>query len=160
MPLIELSLNEKLMNSSQRTDLVRDLTGALLVAQGVAPDTPTALSITRAEVTLLTEGSLFSEGVPTDQDLARITFQVPRGSLDRTAKETLIETATNHVLHHAGANGITVLALNVWCIIHEVQPDNWGAAGRIWSWQQIKRFVAKGEINRRKSQLERDRQAN
>ncbi|WP_208353226.1 hypothetical protein [Pseudaestuariivita rosea] len=129
-----------------------ELTGHLLEAQGVAADTETALKITRAEVSLLPVEAMFLGGQRTADALVRVSYLIPASALDRAAKEALIEQSTKSVLACGNMDHVEMNPLNVWCIINEIGCDNWGAAGKIWSWKEIKRFVAKGEIALRRRQ--------
>lgn len=149
MPLIELTLPDEAGPRAALSDLAEDLTVLFLEAQGVRADNLSARAITRLEARLLPPEASFVGGRQVMAPVARATFWPPAGALSEDARATLVARTTDCVARACGAE-----PMQVWCMVHEVALRGYAAGGRTWSWHEIKRHVARGEIARRRRAAE------
>jgi phenylpyruvate tautomerase PptA (4-oxalocrotonate tautomerase family) len=148
MPLLEVTLPAGAL-SAEATDRLADrLTAALLRAEG-APDTEFFRSIAWCDVFEVPPARAYQGGRVATQPRFRVDVIVPQGALDDERKASLVEEATRLVLEAAGENPEDAGAkLRVWVMVREVTDGNWGAAGRIFRFDDLKalaRAARKGE---------------
>jgi phenylpyruvate tautomerase PptA (4-oxalocrotonate tautomerase family) len=123
-----------------RTELVDQLTTVLLRAER-APDTEFFRNITWVYVHELPEGTLLAAGRPVEAPTFRLQVTVPQGALSERRKEELVSEATKTIREAAGIAEAD--ALRVWVLINEVPEGNWGAAGNIIHFEQLRQIAAK-----------------
>jgi phenylpyruvate tautomerase PptA (4-oxalocrotonate tautomerase family) len=139
MPLIDLYLPADTLSPDQRTELVDELTTVLLRAER-APDTQFFRDITWAYVHELPAGQLLTAGRPAHQPVFRVQVTVPLGALSERRKQELVAEATRAVSEKAGLTEAD--GLRVWVLINEVPDGNWGAAGNIVQFAQLRAAAA------------------
>jgi phenylpyruvate tautomerase PptA (4-oxalocrotonate tautomerase family) len=140
MPRLDLTITDGVLSDEGKQELLRDLGATLLRAEG-APNTEFFRSITWAHL-----HELPAEAIQTPDGEAEphaiIDVSVPEGALNEERKARLVEEATKVVLEAAGwGEGAGV---RVWTLIHDVPEGNWGAAGQIVQFEQL-RAAAKAE---------------
>jgi phenylpyruvate tautomerase PptA (4-oxalocrotonate tautomerase family) len=139
MPLIDLTCPAGTFTDEARTALANDLTTALLRAER-APDTEFFRSITWAYVHELPEGMVLVGGQPVTQPMFRVEATVPQGALSERRKAEFVSEATRAVLDAAGLGESD--GLRVWVLVYEVPEGNWGAAGDVVHFEQLRRAAA------------------
>lgn len=87
----------------------------------------------------------YQGGKPAPAPRFRVNITVPEGALTERRKGMLVEEATRLVLEAAGEDPADAAALlRVWVMIGEVRDGNWGGAGRIIRFGDLKRLVETG----------------
>jgi phenylpyruvate tautomerase PptA (4-oxalocrotonate tautomerase family) len=140
MPKLELTIPAESLSEEGRQELARDLGAALLRWEG-APDTDFFRSITWAHVHALPAASMQTPDGEADPH-AVIEISVPEGALSERRKAGLVEETTRIVLEATGWG--TEAGVRVWTLIRDVPEGNWGAAGQIVHFEQL-RAAAKAE---------------
>jgi phenylpyruvate tautomerase PptA (4-oxalocrotonate tautomerase family) len=140
MPKLELTIPAESLTEDDRQELARDLGGALLRWEG-APDTEFFRSITWAHVHALPASSMQTPDGVADPH-AVIEISVPEGALSERRKAGLVEETTKIVLEATGWG--QEAGVRVWTLIRDVPEGNWGAAGQIVHFEQL-RAAAKAE---------------
>jgi phenylpyruvate tautomerase PptA (4-oxalocrotonate tautomerase family) len=140
MPKLDLTIPADALSEEAQQDLARRLGTTLLHWEG-APDTEFFRSITWAHVHALpTEAIQTPDG--TAEPHAVLDITIPSGALNDRRKAGLVEDATKLIL---GATGWGPDAgIRVWTLIHEVPDGNWGTAGQVVRFEQL-REAAKAE---------------
>jgi phenylpyruvate tautomerase PptA (4-oxalocrotonate tautomerase family) len=140
MPRLDLTITDDVLGDEEKQQLMRDLGAALLRAEG-APDTAFFRSITWTHL-----HELPAEAIQTPDGVAEphaiIDVSVPEGALDDKRKASLVEEATKIVLDAAGWGPDA--GVRVWTLIRDVPEGNWGAAGQVVHFEQL-RAAAKAE---------------
>jgi phenylpyruvate tautomerase PptA (4-oxalocrotonate tautomerase family) len=140
MPKLDLTIPAEALSDGDQQELARELGATLLRWEG-APDTEFFRSITWAHVhALLAESIQTPDGVAEPHAVVEIT--VPSGALSERRKAGLVEDVTKVVLEKTGWGGGA--GVRVWTLIHEVPDGNWGAAGQVVRFEQL-RDAAKAE---------------
>ena len=140
MPKIDLTFSAGALSDEARRELPRELAAAMLRWEG-APDTEFFRSITWTHVHALPAESIQTpDGVAEPHAVVDIT--VPSGALSERRKAGLVEDITNVVLEATGWGADA--GVRVWTLIHEVPDGNWGAAGQVVRFEQL-REAAKAE---------------
>ena len=139
MPLIDLTFPAGAIEGDARTGLIEDLTTKMLEWEG-APDTEFFRDITWVHVHELAEGSANAAGKPVEQPVFRIDATVPEGALSERRKGGLVEDFTKAVIERAGLGEDA--GLRVWVLIREVPEGNWGAAGQVIRFAQLREAAA------------------
>lgn len=139
MPLIDLTYPQGALSEEQRTTLVDELTTVLLRAER-APDTEFFRSITWVYVHELPVGTVLAGGRPVEQPTFRVGVTVPQGALSDRRKAELVREATRVVAETAGLGDADLL--RVWVLISEVPEGNWGAAGNVVAFEQLRQAAA------------------
>jgi phenylpyruvate tautomerase PptA (4-oxalocrotonate tautomerase family) len=80
-------------------------------------------------------------GAPVSEPTFRVQVTVPQGALSDRRKQELVSEATKTVLEAAGLGEGD--ALRVWVLIGEVPEGNWGAAGTVVHFEQLRQLAAK-----------------
>jgi phenylpyruvate tautomerase PptA (4-oxalocrotonate tautomerase family) len=140
MPKLELTIPAESLSDQDRQALARDLGAALLRWEG-APDTDFFRSITWAHVHALPAASMQTPDGVADPH-AVIEISVPAGALSEKRKAGLVEETTKIVLDATGWG--PEAGVRVWTLIRDVPEGNWGAAGQIVHFEQL-RAAAKAE---------------
>ena len=147
MPLPELTLPEGSLEPDALDRLADGLTAALLRAEG-APDNELFRSIAWLDVHWVPAANAYQGGRPAAKPRFRVDVTVPEGALSDRRKATLVEEATRLVLEAAGedpADGEALL--RVWVMIRDVPDGNWGGAGRVFRYADL-RAMAQGGAER------------
>lgn len=139
MPMIDLTYPEGALTPDARTDLVDELTTVLLRAER-APDNEFFRSVTWVYVHELPEGAVLAAGQPVAKPTFRLNVTVPQGALSEQRKAELVSGATRVVSAAAGLDEAD--AMRVWVLIAEVPEGNWGAAGNVVRFEQLREAAA------------------
>ena len=140
MPRLDLTITADALTEQQKPDLLRELGAALLHWEG-APDTAFFRSITWAHLHEVPSESIQTpDGVAEPHAILDIT--VPGGALSERRKAGIVEDATKLVLDATGWGAEA--GVRVWVLIHDVPDGNWGAAGTVVRFEQL-REAAKAE---------------
>jgi phenylpyruvate tautomerase PptA (4-oxalocrotonate tautomerase family) len=140
MPRLDITVPADTLSDEGKQELLRDLGATLLRAEG-APNTQFFRSITWAHL-----HELPAEAIQTPDGVAEphaiIDVSVPEGALNDERKGRLVEEATKLVLDATGWGEDA--GVRVWTLIRDVPEGNWGAAGQIVHFEQL-RAAAKAE---------------
>ena len=125
MPMITVTIPEGLIPESSDSSLIKDLTHAVLRAEGVAQPGPFHLNNTAAFIHRLKPSSL---GTAAQQPakVARIDIITPPGSLKTVGQKQVTKEATEIL---AKAAGNAALSGSTWVILSEAAEGGWGIAG-------------------------------
>jgi phenylpyruvate tautomerase PptA (4-oxalocrotonate tautomerase family) len=134
MPKLDLTIPADALAEESQQELARELGATLLRWEG-APNTEFFRSITWAHVHAIPAESIQTpDGVADPHAVVEIT--IPAGALSERRKAGLVEEATKLVLDATGwgpGGGV-----RVWTLIHEVPDGNWGAAGQVVRFEQLR----------------------
>jgi phenylpyruvate tautomerase PptA (4-oxalocrotonate tautomerase family) len=140
MPKLDLTIPSDSLSAESQQELARELGATLLHWEG-APDTEFFRSITWAHVHALPAQSMQTpDGEAAPHAVLDIT--VPSGALSDRRKAGLVEDASKLILDATGWG--PEAGVRVWTLIHEVPDGNWGAAGQVVRFEQL-REAAKAE---------------
>jgi phenylpyruvate tautomerase PptA (4-oxalocrotonate tautomerase family) len=139
MPIMDLTYPTGTFSADACTELVDELTRVLLHAER-APDTDFFRKITWVYVHELPDGTLFAAGRPVPEPTFRLQVTVPQGALSERRKGELVAEATKTIRRAAGIPDED--ALRVWVLINEVPEGNWGAAGNVIHFEQLRQLAA------------------
>src|SRR5215204_4921792 len=140
MPKLDLTIPADSLSDESQQELARQLGATLLRWEG-APDTGFFRSITWAHVHALPAESMQTpDGVA--EPHAVIEISVPSGALSERRKAGLVGDTTKLVLEATGWGPDA--GVRVWTLIRDVPEGNWGAAGQIVHFEQL-REAAKAE---------------
>jgi phenylpyruvate tautomerase PptA (4-oxalocrotonate tautomerase family) len=139
MPMMDLTYPAGALTPEARAKLVDELTTVLLRAER-APDAQFFRDITWVYLHELPEGAVLAAGKPVAQPTFRLAVTVPDGALSERRKEELVREATARVMNAAGLEAAD--ALRVWVLINEVPDGNWGAAGNVVRFEQLRQAAA------------------
>ena len=140
MPKLDLTITADVLSEEQKPELMRELGAALLQWEG-APDTEFFRSITWAHLHELPAEAIQSpDGVADPHAILDIT--VPSGALSDRRKAGIVEDASKLILDATSWG--SEAGVRVWVLIHEVPDGNWGAAGQVVRFEQL-REAAKAE---------------
>jgi phenylpyruvate tautomerase PptA (4-oxalocrotonate tautomerase family) len=137
MPLIDLTYPAGTIPAASRPALVEELTTKLLHWEG-APDTEFFRSIAWCHVHELPGESVNAAGAPVSA--VRVDVTVPAGALSDRRKAGLVDDFTTSIYEHTTlteAEGI-----RAWVLIHEIADGNWGGAGQIVQFGQLREAAA------------------
>jgi phenylpyruvate tautomerase PptA (4-oxalocrotonate tautomerase family) len=134
MPKLELTIPTEVLSEESKSELLRKLGATLLHWEG-APDTEFFRSITWTHL-----HELPAEAIQTPDGTAEphavLDITIPAGALSERRKAGIVEDATKLVL---GATGWgTEAGVRDWVLIHEVPDGNWGAAGQVVRFEQLR----------------------
>lgn len=139
MPKLDLTFSAGALSEEAKRELPRALAAAMLRWEG-APDTGFFRSITWTHVHELPE--VFTADGPAELSQFVVDATVPAGALSERRKGGLVEEFSRLVRDAAGLTEEE--GVRVWVLIHEVPEGNWGAAGQIVRFEQL-RAAAKAE---------------
>ncbi len=105
-----------------------------------APETQFFRDITWVNVHELPEGTIFAAGRPVSEPTFRVQVTIPQGALSDRRKAELVSEATRVISEAAGLGEAD--GLRVWVLINEVPDGNWGAGGRVVTFDELKGFAA------------------
>jgi phenylpyruvate tautomerase PptA (4-oxalocrotonate tautomerase family) len=134
MPRLDLTITADALSDESKPELIRELGAALLHWEG-APDTEFFRSITWAHLhEVPAEAIQTPDGAADPHAILDIT--IPAGALSERRKAGIVEDATKLVLDATGWGADA--GLRVWVLIHEVADGNWGAAGQVVRFEQLR----------------------
>jgi phenylpyruvate tautomerase PptA (4-oxalocrotonate tautomerase family) len=136
MPLIDLTLSEGSISPDDRAKLAEELVTVVLRAER-APDTDFFRSVTWAFTHELPEGAVAAGGA---EPVFRAVFTVPEGALSDRRKQELVSEATKAISAAAGLGEED--GLRVFVLVNEVPDGNWGAAGNVVRFEQLREVAA------------------
>ena len=140
MPKLDLTITAGSLTDDAKQELSRELGATMLRWEG-APDTEFFRSITWVHVhELPAEAIQTPDGVAEPHAIVEAT--VPQGALSDRRKAGLVEDATKLVLDATGWG--PEADVRVWVMIRDVPDGNWGAAGQVVQFEQL-RDAAKAE---------------
>jgi phenylpyruvate tautomerase PptA (4-oxalocrotonate tautomerase family) len=139
MPMIDVTYPAGALTPEARGSLVEELTTGLLRAER-APDTDFFRNITWVYVHELPEGTVLAAGQPVSEPTFRLQVTVPAGALSDRRKQEFVTVATEAVQKIAGIDPSD--ALRIWVVISEVPDGNWGAAGQVIRFEQLREAAA------------------
>ena len=140
MPLIDLYYPAGTFTPEARTELADELTTVVLHAER-APDTEFFRKITWIHVHELPEGTMLAAGRPVSEPVFRMQVTIPVGALSERRKQELVAEATRVISEAAGLGDGD--GLRVWVLINEVPDGNWGAAGAVVEFEQLRGYASK-----------------
>ena len=149
MPLAEIKMSEGAISANRMPEFAQRLTDMFTLYQGARPGSEAASSITSIEITEFERSYLYVSGEITNGPRVRVCFTVPEGSLDEDKKIGLVEETTNLIMEMQGREDPE--PYDVWCMFNEVPDGSWAAAGKIFRWRDIIRWVLRRDIAARKS---------
>ena len=140
MPKLDLTIPTEVLSEESKPELLRELGAALLHWEG-APDTEFFRSITWAHLHELPWRRSRLLTAPPSRTRCSTSRSPPARSAS-AARPGIVEDATKLVLDATGWG--TEAGVRVWVLIHEVPDGNWGAAGQVVRFEQL-REAAKAE---------------
>jgi phenylpyruvate tautomerase PptA (4-oxalocrotonate tautomerase family) len=141
MPKLDLTYPAGALDSDVKSDLATNLARALRHWEG-APDTEFFRSITWAHVHELPADDVYTADGQAELSHFVVDVTVPAGGLSERRKGGFVEEASKLVREAAGLGEED--GVRVWVLIHEVPEGNWGAAGQIVRFEQL-RAAARAE---------------
>ncbi len=88
-------------------------------------------------------------GRPVAKPVFRVNISVPEGALSDRRKQELVSEATRVISEAAGLTDQD--GLRVWVIIRDVPEGNWGAAGNIVHFEQLRQAAAQTDGGERQA---------
>jgi len=141
VPKLDLTYPAGALGEDAKRELPAQLGAAMLRWEG-APDTEFFRSITWTHVHELPADAVFTPDGPAELSQFVVDVTVPAGALSDRRKGGLVEEFSKLVRDAAGLSDQD--GLRVWVLIHEVPEGNWGAAGQIVQFEQL-RAAARAE---------------
>ena len=141
MPKIDLTFSAGSLSDDAKRELPRELAAAMLRWEG-APDTEFFRSITWTHVHELPAEAVYTADGQAELSQFVVDATVPAGALSDRRKTGLVEEFSKLIRDAAGLTDEE--GVRVWVLIHEVPEGNWGAAGQIVRFEQL-RAAAKAE---------------
>lgn len=142
MPMIDLTYQRDVIDADVVSRLADTLLATLLRWEG-APDNDAARSLAWAFTNGIDE--LRVAGDPDGGPYLRVSVTTPEGALDDIRRAGLVAEVTDDVLAALGLPNDWDHARRVWVQLHEIADGSWGAAGSIWRFSDIARFVTTGQ---------------
>jgi phenylpyruvate tautomerase PptA (4-oxalocrotonate tautomerase family) len=140
MPKLDLTIPADTLSDDAKQALTRELGATLLHWEG-APDTEFFRSITWGHLhELPAEAIQTPDGIAEPHAVLEVT--VPEGALSDRRKAGMVEDATKLILDAMGWGAEA--GVRVWVMIRDVPDGNWGAAGQVVQFEQL-REAAKAE---------------
>ncbi len=139
MPLMDLTYPAGALSADTLDGLSEELTTVLLRAER-APDTDFFRTITWLHVHELPRSSVRAAGRPVPEPVFRLDVTVPDGALSDRRKQELVVEATRVISAAAGLGEAD--APRIWVLIREVPDGNWGAAGQVIRFEQLRQMAA------------------
>jgi phenylpyruvate tautomerase PptA (4-oxalocrotonate tautomerase family) len=133
MPMIDVYAPADLFPPDADLELGRELTLAVLRAEGVAVPGPFHLNNTAAFIHRLPKAAL-STAAAQPASVVRIQIVTPPGSLKREGQRQITKEATEIVARIAGDAG---LASRTWVILQEAAEGGWGIAGTAYGIEEF-----------------------
>ncbi len=125
MPMIDVYAPADIFPAGADEQLGRELTHAVLRAEGVAQPGPFHLDNTAAFVHRMPSSAISTASTPSSRTV-RVQIITPPGSLNRDGQRQITREATAIIAAAAGDPG---LAARTWVILSEAAEGGWGLAG-------------------------------
>jgi phenylpyruvate tautomerase PptA (4-oxalocrotonate tautomerase family) len=125
MPMIDVYAPEDLFPADADEGLGRELTHAVLRAEGVAEPGPFHLDNTAAFVHRLPSSAISTASTPSSRTV-RVQIVTPPGALSRDGQRQIVAEATRIV---AAFGGDEDLEQRTWVILTEAVEGGWGLSG-------------------------------
>jgi phenylpyruvate tautomerase PptA (4-oxalocrotonate tautomerase family) len=135
VPKLDLTYPAGALSEDAKRELPAQLGAAMLRWEG-APDTEFFRSITWTHVHELPADAVFTADGPAELSQFVVDVTVPAGALSDRRKSGLVEEFTKLVRDAAGLGEQD--ALRIWVVIDEVPDGNWGAAGQIIRFEELR----------------------
>jgi phenylpyruvate tautomerase PptA (4-oxalocrotonate tautomerase family) len=142
MPMIDITYRRDAVDPDVIARLADTLLATLLRWEG-APDNDAARSLAWAFTHAVDDLRVATD--PDGGPHLRIGVTTPDGALDDPRRAGLIHEVTAQVLAAIGLPCTWEHAQRVWVQLHEIADGSWGAAGAVWRFDDIARFVTTGE---------------
>jgi phenylpyruvate tautomerase PptA (4-oxalocrotonate tautomerase family) len=139
MPMIDFTFVSGSLEPEARETLLEELSTILLRAER-APDTEFFRSITWTYGHEVPAEALAVGGRPGGEPRFRVEVTIPEGALSDRRKSELVQGMTEAVLRGAGLGDDA--ALRVWVLIREMSDGNWGAAGQVIRFAELRELAA------------------
>ena len=134
MPKLDVTITAGSLDDDAKQELARELGATMLRWEG-APDTEFFRSITWVHLHELDPEAIQTpDGVAEPHAIVEAT--VPQGALSERRKAGLVEDATKLVLDATGWGAEA--GVRVWVMIRDVPDGNWGAAGQVVQFEQLR----------------------
>jgi phenylpyruvate tautomerase PptA (4-oxalocrotonate tautomerase family) len=133
MPMIDVYAPADLFPADADELLGRELTHAVLRAEGVAQPGPFHLDNTAAFIHRLPGTAISTANTPAARTV-RVQVITPPGALSRDGQRQLTREATDII---AGAAGDPSLAARTWVILTEAAEGGWGLAGTAFGQEEF-----------------------
>jgi phenylpyruvate tautomerase PptA (4-oxalocrotonate tautomerase family) len=125
MPMIDVYAADDLFPAEVDEELGRELTHAVLRAEGVAQPGPFHLDNTAAFIHRLPASAVSTANTASARTV-RVQVVTPPGALSRNGQKQLVREATEIVARVAGDES---QAARTWVILQEAAEGGWGLAG-------------------------------
>ena len=139
MPIFEVTYPEGALTPEARSQLLEDLTTALLRAER-APDTEFFRNVTWSYVHELPAGCVNAAGQPVEQATFRIDVTTPEGALSDRRRAELVAGATEVVANVVGE--IDGEPPATWVLCKEIDEGSWGAGGAVIAFKALREAAA------------------
>jgi phenylpyruvate tautomerase PptA (4-oxalocrotonate tautomerase family) len=140
MPMIDVYAPENLFPEAANTELGRELTHAVLRAEGVATPGAFHLNNTAAFIHRL-PASAVSTAAAQPAPVVRVQIVTPPGSLKREGQKQLTQEATEIVARLAGDPSLTT---RTWVILTEAAEGGWGIGGTAFGIPEFTELAKRG----------------
>jgi phenylpyruvate tautomerase PptA (4-oxalocrotonate tautomerase family) len=140
MPMIDLTLPERVLDNEQKQGLVAQLVATVKKWEGMADD-PRVASTIRSFIDERPAAHLAVGGQVHEAPYYRVQLTIAAGILDEERRAGLVAEITERILDAEGSPNEPVNAARVWVHIHELPDGNWGAVGRIWRLGEMVKFA-------------------
>jgi phenylpyruvate tautomerase PptA (4-oxalocrotonate tautomerase family) len=137
--MIDIHIPASLSSAESDEALVRDLTHAVLRAEGVTMPTSFHLENTAAFVHRMPPSAVGTAARCPD-DVVRVTITTPPGALHRDGQKQLTKEVTEIIARVVGHSGVTS---RTWVVLVEAAEGGWGIAGTAFGKEEF------GELARR-----------
>lgn len=144
MPMIDVYAPDDIFPSGADEELGRELTHAVLRAEGVARPGPFHLDNTAAFVHRMPAAAISTANTPSSPAV-RVQIITPPGALSRDGQRQLTREATDIV---AAAAGDPDLVKRTWVILTEAAEGGWGLAGTAFGAEEFTALAAKAKAAR------------
>jgi phenylpyruvate tautomerase PptA (4-oxalocrotonate tautomerase family) len=132
--MFELTYPEGALSAEARGSLVEQLTAALMRWEG-APDADFFRQATWGYLNEQPTWAINRAGAPADPPIFRLAVTIPAGAMSDRRKQGLVEEATKLILDAEAGDQDPI---RVWVHIHEIRDGNWGAAGQVIMFAQLR----------------------
>jgi phenylpyruvate tautomerase PptA (4-oxalocrotonate tautomerase family) len=133
MPMIDVYAPADIFPAAADQQLGRELTHAVLRAEGVAQPGPFHLDNTAAFIHRLPSSAISTASAPSARSV-RVQVVTPPGALSRAGQRQLTKEATDII---ASAAGDPSLAARTWVILTEAAEGGWGIAGTAYGVEEF-----------------------
>jgi len=139
VPMIDVYAPADIFPATADQQLGRELTHAVLRAEGVAHPGPFHLDNTAAFIHRLPSSAISTASAPSARTV-RVQVVTPPGALSRVGQRQLTTEATDII---ASAAGDPSLAARTWVILTEAAEGGWGIAGTAFGVEEFTELAKK-----------------